>query len=71
MDCPSCLDDLATPIVADASVVINLIASGFAATILGPLDSPLRVPDEVQARRLKGHCRTPKLDWRLTLSRRS
>ena len=49
MDCPSCLDELATPIVADASVVINLIASGFAATILGPLGSPLRVPGEVQA----------------------
>ena len=49
MDCPSCLDDLATPIVADASVVINLIASGFAATILGALAVPLRVPSEVQA----------------------
>ncbi len=49
MDCPSCLDELATPIVADASVVINLIASGFADTILGPLGSPLRVPGDVQA----------------------
>ena len=49
MDCPSCLDELTTPIVADASVVINLIASGFAATILGPLGSPLRMPGEVQA----------------------
>lgn len=49
MDCPSCLDDLATPIVADASVVINLIASGFAATILGTLAGPLRVPKEVRA----------------------
>ena len=48
MDCPSCLDDLATPIVADASVVINLIASGFAATILGALAVPLRVPSEVK-----------------------
>ncbi len=49
MDCPSCLDDLATPTVADASVVINLIASGFASTILGPLGSPLQVPGDVQA----------------------
>ena len=47
MDCPSCLGDLATPIVADTSVVINLIASGFAATILGALERPLRVPSEV------------------------
>ena len=54
MDCPSCLDDLATPVVADASVVINLIASGFAATILGPLGSPLRVPGEVQAELERG-----------------
>ena len=57
MDCPSCLDDLATPIVADASVVINLIASGFAATILGPLGSPLRVPGEVQAEIESGRSR--------------
>ena len=49
MDCRSCLDDLATPLVADASVVINLIASGFAATILDTLAVPLRVPSEVQA----------------------
>ena len=60
MDCPSCLDDLATPIVADASVVINLIASGFAATILGPLDSPLRVPGEVQAELDRGRNRGRK-----------
>ena len=48
MDCPSCLDDLATPIVADASVVINLIASGSAPTILDALAEPLRVPSEVR-----------------------
>ena len=48
MDCPSCLDDLATPIVADASVVINLNASGFAPTILDALAEPLRVPSEVR-----------------------
>ena len=57
MDCPSCLDDLATPIVADASVVINIIASGFGATILGPLGSPLRVPGEVQAELESGRSR--------------
>ena len=57
MDCPSCLDNLATPIVADASVVINLIASGFAATILGCLAEPLRVPDDVQAEIGKGRSR--------------
>ena len=57
MDCPSCLDDLATPIVADASVVINLIASGFAATILGPLGNPLRVPGEVKAELERGRNR--------------
>ena len=57
MDCPSCLDDLATPVVADASVVINLIASGFAATILEPLGSPLRVPGEVQAELERGRSR--------------
>ena len=37
------------PIVADASVVINLIASGFSASILGCLADPLRVPREVRA----------------------
>ena len=57
MDCPSCLDDLATPIVADASVVINLIASGFAATILGALAGPLRVPSEVQTEIERGRSR--------------
>ena len=57
MDCPSCLDELAIPIAADASVVINLIASGFAATILGPLGSPLRVPGEVQAEIESGRSR--------------
>ncbi len=60
MDCPSCLDDLATPIVADASVVINLIASGFAATILGALAVPLRVPSEVQAEIERGRSRGRK-----------
>ena len=57
MDCPSCLDDLATPIVADASVVINIVASGFATTILSPLGSPLRVPGEVQAELERGRSR--------------
>ena len=57
MDCPSCLHDLATPIVADASVVINIIASGFATTILEPLDNPLQVPGEVQAELEKGRSR--------------
>ena len=57
MDCPSCVDDLASPIVADASVVINIIASGFDATILGPLGSPLRVPGEVRAEIEKGRRR--------------
>lgn len=57
MDCPSCLHDLATPIVADASVVINLIASGFAATILDVLAVPLRVPGEVQAEIEEGRSR--------------
>ena len=57
MDCPSCLDDLATPIVADASVVINLIASGFAATILDVLALPLRVPSEVKAEIEEGRSR--------------
>ena len=60
MDCPSCLDDLATPIVADASVVINLIASEFATTILGPLGSPLRVPGEVEAELDRGRSRGRK-----------
>ena len=59
MDCPSCLDDLSKPIVADASVVINLIASGFAATILG-LAGPLRVPSEVQAEIERGRSRGRK-----------
>ena len=57
MDCRSCLDDLDAPIVADASVVINIIASGFGATILGPLGNPLRVPREVQAELAKGRSR--------------
>ena len=57
MDCPSCLDDLSKPIVADASVVINLIASGFAATILGCLAGPLRVPSEVRAKIERGRSR--------------
>lgn len=57
MDCPSCFDDLATPIVADASVVINLIASGFAATILDTLAVPLRVPSEVRAELERGRSR--------------
>ena len=57
MDCPSCLDDLATPIVADASVVINLIASGFAPTILGALAGPLRVPNEVRSEIKRGRKR--------------
>ena len=57
MDCPSCLDDLATPIVADANVVINLIASGFATTILDPLGNPLRVPGEVQTELERGRNR--------------
>ena len=65
MDCPSYLDDLATPIVADASVVINLIASGFAPTILGTLPEPLRVPSEAQAElergRNRGHEHADKL----------
>ena len=60
MDCPSCLDDLAKPIVADASVVINLIASGFAATILGCLAGPLRVPSEVRAEIEQGRSRGRK-----------
>ena len=57
MDCPSFLDDLSKPIVADASVVINLIASGFAATILGCLAGPLRVPSDVRAEIEKGRGR--------------
>ena len=65
MDCPSCLDDLATPVVADASVVINLIASGFAGKILDTLAGPLRVPREVQAElesgRNRGHEDADKL----------
>ena len=60
MDCPSCLDDLAKPIVADASVVINLIASGFAATILGCLAGPLQVPSEVRAEIERGRSRGRK-----------
>ena len=65
MDCPSSLDDLATPIVADASVVINIIASRFAPTILGALPEPLRVPSEAQAElergRSRGHEHADKL----------
>ena len=57
MECPSCLDDLATPIVADASVVINLIASGFAAPILDTLAGPLRVASEVQMELERGRNR--------------
>ncbi len=60
MDCPSCLDDLATPIVADTSVVINLVASEFAGVMLGPLGSPLRVPGEVQAELERGRSRGRK-----------
>ncbi len=60
MDCPSFLDDLSKPIVADASVVINLIASGFAPTILGCLAGPLRVPSEVQAEIERGRSRGRK-----------
>ena len=60
MDCRSCLDDLSKPIVADASVVINLIASGFAATILGCLAGPLRVPSEVRAEIERGRSRGRK-----------
>ena len=60
MDCPSCLNDLATPVVADASVVINLIASRFAATILGALTGSLWVPGEVQAELDRGRSRGRK-----------
>lgn len=66
MDCPSSLDDLATPIVADASVVINIIASGFAPTILGALPGPLRVPSEVQAEIERGRSRGHEDADRLT-----
>ena len=48
MECRSCLDDLAAPIIADASVVINLIASQFANTILRQLGTPLLLVREVQ-----------------------
>ena len=48
MEYRSCLDDVAVPIIADASVVINLIASQFANTILRQLGGPLLVVREVQ-----------------------
>ena len=57
MDCPSCLGDLATPIVADTSVVINLIASEVAPTILSVLAGPLRVPSEVRSEIERGRSR--------------
>ena len=57
MECPSYPDDLATPIVADASVVINLLASGFAAAILDTLACPLRMLSEVQAELERGRSR--------------
>lgn len=46
---PSCLTDPALPIAADASVIINLNASGCAQTILRALPNPLVLTDTVLA----------------------
>ena len=47
MECPSCLNDPAVPVVADTSVVINLNATGFAQAILDALPNPFIVVEEV------------------------
>ena len=60
MVCPSCLNDPVAPIVADASVVINLNATKCAATILDALPNRVLVVEEVaielEAGRPKGRC---------------
>lgn len=47
MNCQSCLIDPQIRVVVDASIVINLNASGFAATVLRSLPSKLLVVNEV------------------------
>jgi len=47
MECRSCLNDPAALIVADASVAINLNATGFAAPILDALPNRFAVVEEV------------------------
>ena len=63
----SCLDDLAVPVIADASVVINLIASKFANTILRQLGGPLLVVREVQLELEEGRSKGRKDAHELSL----
>jgi len=48
MNCQSCLDDTSALIVIDASVVINLIASGFFSEILTALPNRVVIVEEVK-----------------------
>ena len=47
MECRSCLNDPTALVVADASVAINLIATGFAESILDELPNRFAVVEEV------------------------
>ena len=47
MEPPNCLNSSAVPVVADASVVINLNASGCVDSILDALPNRLLIPEEV------------------------
>ena len=48
MECRSCLNDPTADVVADASVAINLNATGFSEAILGALPNRLVVTNEVR-----------------------
>lgn len=66
MGSQSCLDGLDLPVAADTSVVINLIATGHAETILDALPNRVLVVSQVSAEldygRSRGRTNSPALD---------